>query len=76
MNNEENFSKLFGQIEILITRLHRIKEETYRFVNEQDLRIKNQSLKKTITETLSLVDKTLNGLLKQIKTKIDDIHKS
>ena len=69
MNNEDNFTKLFGQIQILMKKFHRAGQEAYKFTEEGEVKAKNDKLRKTISEVTAMVSQTLNGLLKQLKTK-------
>ncbi len=71
MEREENFSKLLAQIEILMKKIYKYSETSYKFVSEADRNAKNSRLKLVIADVSNRTATTLTNLIQQIKGKID-----
>lgn len=75
MEKDDNFSKLLSQIEILLKKIHKVAENSYKFVPESERSSKNSKLKLTIAEMTKRTTTALANLCVQIKDKTEEIHK-
>lgn len=75
MENDNNFSRLLQQIEILLKKIHKVGENSYKFVLESERNARNSKLKMTIAELSKKTATVLNNLCAQIKEKTEEIGK-
>lgn len=75
MERDNNFAKLLAQIEILLKKIHKVAENSYKFVSEGERNAKNAKLKLTIADLTKKTTTVLNNLCTQIRDKTEEIQK-